>query len=187
MKERYSRKRINDQTQDPFQRDFIDLETARNIGMIVNVTESSEEEVDLLLKYADALKKRGKKVLIIEINFDKKAESQIKNALFINPTKLNWHDYPIPTMERKIQDYELDILMNFDPSPRLTSKYICGMARARTRTGIHEEEFESCYELMIEPLDREEGQEGNRMSTMIKEFDYFLNMIDNRHRMVDKV
>ncbi|MEO0582440.1 MAG: hypothetical protein AAF135_09480 [Bacteroidota bacterium] len=82
-------------------------------------------------------------------------------------------------LETQVRSYELDILMDFDHSSQMVSKYICSMARARTRTGIHEEGFESCYELMIDkPRDGEELT----MKKMIKEFDYFLNMIDNGHK-----
>ena len=54
----------------------------------------------------------------------------------------------------------------------MTSKYVCSIAKAKTRTGMHKEGFESCYELMIGP------SENKGMKGMIKEFDYFLNMID---------
>ena len=113
--------------------------------------------------------------MLIEINFHKKSDPQFSNSvesIFINPAKLNWLDYPTPTIENQIKRHELDILMDFDSSNRMTSKYLCSMAKAKTRAGVHREGFESCYELMIN------GSENNGMKTLIKEFDYFLNMID---------
>ncbi|MEM6763789.1 MAG: hypothetical protein AAF824_17520 [Bacteroidota bacterium] len=175
MKERYSKKRIEDLGRVPFKRDFVDLESARTIGIILNTNESSIEDLTQITSYADTLKKRGKKILIIEINYDKKSTPSFNSALFINPNKLNWYDYPIPSLEKEIQDYDLDILMNFDSSVRLTSKYVCSIAKAKTRTGVHAEGFESCYELMI-ALSNQEPE--TKMKSMIKEFDYFLNMID---------
>lgn len=175
MKDRLSKKRIQDLDQFAYKRDFVDLEVAKTVGMIVNVTESNAEDLDLIRTYADALRKRNKKVLLIELNFDKKSTPKYPNSLFINPAKLNWYEYPVPSMEKKIQQYDLDILMNFDSSERMTSKYICSVANARTRTGIHIEGLESCYELMIEQT-LEDNEEG--VSNMIKQFDYFLNMIE---------
>ena len=182
LKEKFSRRRIRnlDRTKE-YARDFVDIESARKIGLIVNVGQCSEEDLALILSYARALIQRKKQLLLIELNFDKKAESRLKgqfdHVIFISPAKLNWLDYPTPQIEQQIQAHELDILLDFDDSEHMTSKYLCSMARAKTRTGVHREGFESCYELMIT---REEAPE---MKTMIKEFDYFLNMIDNGNKV----
>lgn len=175
MKERYTKKRIQSLDQVSYPREFIDLASAKSIGMIVNVSACEAEDADLIRSYAEELRNRDKKVLIIEINYDKKSVPQFEYSLFINPTKLNWYEYPIPSVKKQIEHYDLDILMNFDPSIRMTSKYICSIARAKTRTGVRIEGFESCYELMIR---HEEEEEKTDMRSMITEFDYFLNMID---------
>lgn len=181
IKEKYSKRRIrNLDRSEEYSRDFVDIESAKRIGIIVNMNSISPDDLSLLKNYIDALKKRKKKLLLIEINFHKKSESEFsseKDAVFINPAKLNWLDYPTPKIEDKIRKTELDILMDFDFSSRMTSKYVCSMARAKTRTGVHREGFESCYELMID-----HGAEQN-MKAIIKEFDYFLNMIDNGNRV----
>lgn len=177
IKEKFSKKRIQslvDQSR-KHSRAFIDLETAKKIGLIVNTSQTSPDDLKLIRSYIDALKKRKKTVQIIELNFIKKSEpvfTKRENAIFINPAKLNWLDYPIPSVENQIKRFDLDILMNFDHSQRMTSKYVCSITPAKTRTGMHVEGFESCYELMID------GQQNNELKTMIKEFDYFLNMID---------
>ncbi len=177
IKEKFSKRRIQTLVDQGRQqtRAFVDLESARKIGLIVNTSQSTPDDLKLIHTYMDALEKRNKEVLIIEINFLKKSEpvfTQAKKSIFINPAKLNWLDYPTPSVESQIKQYNLDILMNFDPSERMTSKYICSIAPAKTRTGMHVEGFESCYELMID------GQPDHELKTMIKEFDYFLNMID---------
>lgn len=177
IKETFSKRRIQtlgDQGRQHV-RAFVDLESASQIGLIVNTSESTPEDLKLIHSYVNALEKRKKNILIIEINFLKKSEpvfKQVKKSIFINPAKLNWLDYPIPSVENQVKQYPLDILMNFDHSDRMTSKYICSIAPAKTRTGMHVEGFESCYELMID------GQPDHELKTMIKEFDYFLNMID---------
>jgi len=186
LKDKFSKRRIRslDRTKE-YGRDFIDLDSAEQIGLIVNTEHTLEEDLARIDQYLDALKKRGKKVLVLELNFIKKAESRFASkvkTIFINSTKLNWLDYPTPAIESEVRKHEMDILMDFDLSLRMTSKYLCSMARAKTRTGVHQEGLESCYELMIHRAI--EGEEGElEMKTMIKEFDYFLNMIDNGNRV----
>ncbi|GAB4418826.1 MAG: hypothetical protein OHK0039_30640 [Bacteroidia bacterium] len=181
IKEKFSKRRIRnlDRSKD-YTRDFVDLESARKIGVIINVDACSEADLELMRNYVLALKERKKEVLIIELSFNKKAESILSplgDTIFINPTKLNWLDYPTPTIEQQIRKHELDILMDFDDSGRMTSKYLCSLARAKTRTGVFHEGFESCYELMID------SEEVNNKKATINEFDYFLNMIDNGNKV----
>ncbi|MEL6672415.1 MAG: hypothetical protein AAFR61_09485 [Bacteroidota bacterium] len=185
IKEKFSKRRIRnlDRTKD-YVRDFIDLDSAQKVGLILNLNALSPEDLVLINEYLTGLKKRKKRVLVIEINFNKKSESQFASSvdtIFINPAKLNWLDYPTPAIESQVRQHDLDILMDFDHSIRMTSKYICSIARAKTRTGVHREGLESCYELMIH-RDEDTGMKG-----MIKEFDYFLNMIDNGEKQKVKV
>ncbi len=186
LKEKFSRRRIKslDRTKE-FSRDFVDMESARFIGVIVNVDTLSTEDTLLVKNYLSSLKKRNKRVLLIEISFNKKSEPSWAapgdESVFINPTKLNWLDYPTPAIESQIRNYELDILIDLDISPRMTSKYVCSMAKARTRTGMHREGLESCYELMVH------HNEDNGLKELIKKFDYFLNMIDNGQKAQVKV
>ncbi|MCB0836526.1 MAG: hypothetical protein KDE26_03580 [Bacteroidetes bacterium] len=181
FKEKYSKRRIrNLDRKEEYSRDFVDIESAKRIGIIINMNAISPDDLSLLKNYIDALKKRKKKLLIIEINFNKKSESEFPSepdTVFINPSKLNWLDYPTPSVESQIRKFDLDILMDFDFSTRMTSKIICSFAKAKTRTGVHREGFESCYELMIN-----HGEE-QHMKAIIKEFDYFLNMIDNGNKV----
>lgn len=181
IKEKFSRRRIRslDRTKE-FSRDFIDMESAKFIGVIVNTDALSPDDQLLVKDYLGALRDKKKRILLIEVSFNKKAEPQWQafghEFIFLNPAKLNWLDYPTPAIETQIRQYELDILIDLDTSPRMTSKYVCSMAKARTRTGIHREGLESCYELMIHRADEQD------LRGLLKEFDYFLNMIDNGQR-----
>lgn len=186
LKEKFSRRRIRslDRTKE-FSRDFVDIDSARFIGVIVNVDALGPNDEKIIKDYLAVLKKRKKKTLIIELSFNKKAEPTWQSAgdefVFINPTKLNWLDYPTPAIESQIRQYELDILIDLDMTPRMTSKYVCSMAKARTRTGLHQEGLESCYELMI-------NKSGDKdLKSLLKTFDYFLNMIDNGQKARVKV
>ncbi|MEM6262276.1 MAG: hypothetical protein AAGI38_07200 [Bacteroidota bacterium] len=179
MRVTFSRRRIRYlERSRKYVRDFVDIENARNVGLIVNINECTTEDIKTLRRYIDQLKKGRKQVFLIELNFLKKSVPTFNssvNSIFINPSKLNWLDFPVQSVEGKIRQYDLDILMNFDESDRMTSKYLCSMANAKTRTGKHTAGFESCYELMVNfPI----RSDVTRMKTKIKEFDYFLKMLE---------
>lgn len=192
LKDKFSKRRIRslDRTKE-YGRDFIDIESANLIGLIVNLDDSDADDLKLIGQYIQAIKKRGKQVLVIELSAEKKTEPYFTEGvenIFIGPAKVNWLDHPSPQIETTVRKYEMDILMDFDRSARMASKYLCSMARAKTRTGIHREGLESCYELMINrSAVTTEGEEEEDpkpdMKSMIKEFDYFLNMIDNGSRV----
>ena len=90
---------------------------------------------------------------------------------------MNWLGHPVPNVESKVKQQKLDILMNFDGSDRITSKYICSIANAKTRAGSYHQSFENCYELMVE-MDNGNQVGKNQVGKMIKEFDYFLKMLE---------
>lgn len=211
IKDKFSKRRIRslDRTKE-YGRDFIDIDSADRIGVIVNMEDCSPEDLRLIEAYIEALKKRKKEIMVIELTANKKADSHFEGKLstiFISPTKVNWLDYPTPAIEEQVQSHTMDILMDFDRSPRMASKYLCSMARAKTRTGMYREGLESCYELMINPsvgmLQRQpvtpeaaaqkpieqdyefsqDQEEKPDMRSVIKEFDYFLNMIDNGNKV----
>ncbi len=162
----------------PPQREFIDLDKAKNIGIIVNINECSTEDIKQLTGYISKLKREKKHIFIIELNFIKKSVSELTlsgDGIFINPSKMNWLDYPVPSVEEKIRNQTLDILMNFDASEKMTSKYVLNFANAKTRTGPHVEGFEYCYELMV---NLPPNTNGKHLQAMINQFDYFLKMIE---------
>lgn len=158
----------------PYKHDFVDIERARTVGIIVNMNQCSREDQDALMKYIRTLLKEAKAVTVIEINFDKKAVPQFNTevpSIFINPAKINWLDYPEQAIESQIRRHEFDILLNFDASERMTSKYVCGMAKVKTRAGMYVDGLESCYELMLTP-------DSKRVREMIPQFDHFLQMLE---------
>lgn len=160
----------------PYKHDFVDIEKAKSVGIIVNMTTSSKDEHNQLLAYIKNLLKVGKNVQVIEINFDKKADPFFNTevpSIFINGTKLSWLlDYPNSSIEAQIRRHDFDILLNFDTSDRMTSKYVCGMAKVKTRAGIHVEGLESCYELMVN------SAPNKKVPEMIREYEHFLQMIE---------
>lgn len=176
FKKQLSLKRIEQLSREkPYKHDFVDIEKAKSVGIIVNMTTSSKDEQRQMLDYVKSLLKTGKNVQVIEINYDKKGEPIFNTevpSIFINGSKLNWIDFPNASIESQIRRHDFDILLNFDPSDRMTSKYVCGMAKVKTRAGIHIDGLESCYELMVN------GNANKKVPEMIREYEHFLQMIE---------
>jgi hypothetical protein len=128
-----------------------------------------------LLTYIKKLQKENKSITVIELNFEKKAVPQFNTevpSIFINASNINWLDFPNQAIENQIRRHEFDILMNLDPSERMTSKYLCNMAKVKTRAGMLHDGLELCYELMVPPAPNK------RLNDVIKEFDHFLQMLE---------
>jgi len=156
-------------------RDFVDIDRAKSVGFVVNMNQYKMDDIKLLRSYIGDLKKQQKNIVLVELNFEKKSEPQFRNsvnAIFINPSKLNILEHPKAAIENQLQRHQIDILINLDFSEKVTSKFVCSMANARTRTGKREVGYEDCYELMIEM------PENNGLKKTLREYSYFLQMLE---------
>jgi hypothetical protein len=150
----------------------VGLERARRVGFIINSQLTPKTDFSKLAQYISRLKKAGKETFLIELNFQKKSTPAFQNVsdgIFINPEKLNWLDLPNAQVESQLLQKELDILMNFDNSARVTAPYLCTLANARTRTGVHVEGQEACYELMLNI-----PEPSAKVPAMLDQFDHYL-------------
>jgi hypothetical protein len=165
-------RQANARSAEKIHHDFVDLEQARRVGFIVNAQTTTKAESSKLSQYISRLRKAGKETFLIELNFQKKSEPAFQNisdGMFINPEKLNWLDLPNSDAEKQLLQKELDILMNFDSSTRVTASYLCTLANARTRTGVYVEGQEDCYELMLSI-----PENGAKVPAMLDQFDHYL-------------
>lgn len=156
-------------------RDFVDIERAHKVGLILNAGSCTADEMRTFRQYMEDLKRQRKQVYVVEINFNKKSESQFSHSaesVFLNPARLNWLDFPRQDAEIQIRNLDLDVLIDLDPSDRMTSRYVCSLSKARTRAGRHREGLESCYELMID------GKNPLGIPRMIETYTHFLSMIE---------
>lgn len=136
-----------------FPHQFVDFKNAKKIGLIVNLPTMTGEEIIAFTRYTDQLEAQGKKVLIVELNLLRKSEPMFTGGnptIFINPSHLNWLDFPSIPMLREINKFECDILFNLDTSSKMSSRFICGLSNAKMRVGVHTEESEGYYELMLQ-------------------------------------
>lgn len=157
-----------------FTHDFIDVEKAKSIGLLINVNQCSPEDIKDIHAYMDATRAKGMKVIVFELNYLKKstpAFSTSAHSVFINPEKTNWLDCPTSSVQGLIAQYDMDILLNFDTSESMTSHYVSAISHARTRTAVYKEGFENFYEMMV-------AFKENRFKKMLHNFEHFLKMIE---------
>mgnify|MGYP001554518476 CR=1 FL=1 len=153
---------------------FVDYEEAGRIGFIINIALMSGKELVAFTKYITQLEESGKKILVIELNLRRKSEpvfSGSSASIFINPKQINWLDFPSVSVLRQINKFECDILYNLDTSERMTSRFICGLSNASMRVGIHEEEYEGFYELLLQI------KKGARLREVLDTFERYTKML----------
>lgn len=153
--------------------DFISLNNAKSIGLVINANQCNPEDLKDIHHYIDSFKTKGVTVTIFEINFTKKSTASFKtsaHSVFINPETMNWLGFPTSSVQNQIAQYKVDILINLDVSDNITSHFVCGLANAKTRTGIYREGMEVFYELMV-------SFKENRFRKMIPNFEHYLKML----------
>lgn len=157
-----------------FPREFVDFDQAETFGFILNIEQIHPDELVHFTKYITQLEDKGKKVIVVELNFQKKASPMFVgnvNAIFIGQPHINWLGFPVDEKLRELNEAHCDILFNLDTAEKMTSRYICGLCNARMRVGIHEEEQESFYELMFQI------GEDQRLKTVLKAFETYAKML----------
>ena len=131
----------------------VGFEAAKTLGFIINIGLISPEELVYFTKYITQLEDAGKKVVVVELNFDRKATPMFTKSIasiFVGASDINWLSFPSVDMLKEINRAKCDILFNLDNSERMTSRFICGLSNAKMRVGIYEEEYEEFYELMLQ-------------------------------------
>jgi hypothetical protein len=158
-----------------FQHSFVDFDTAKIIGFIVNIAEFNAEDLVFFTQYITKLEDRGKSVVVIEVNLERKAEPMFRDSVrsvFINSAQVNWLHMPsVPTM-KAINGFHLDILVNLDRSELMTARYVCGLSNAKTRVGMHEQGYEDFYELMLQLTPE------TKINKVLEHFEFYAKMIE---------
>ncbi|MEM9717882.1 MAG: hypothetical protein AAGA10_01455 [Bacteroidota bacterium] len=157
-----------------YRRDFLTLDAAQQVGLIFNLTRLPDRDFDQIRTFIKHLEDKGKKLVIIELNFLKKSLPLLEGEyshIFVGLEQLDWLRYPQEEVIDFVQQLNLDVMLNFDQSNQITSKYLCRIVNAKTRIGVHEAGFEDCYELMVEP------QSVDELKHLIEMFDGYLSMV----------
>lgn len=148
---------------------------ARHIGLMVNVTLSNPKDLIMLTEFIGKLEELGKKILVIEINFGKKAEqmfNETTQSIFVSRKHVNWLGLPAKELLKEINSQKLDLLLDFDTSDTLTARFIAGFSNAATRVGLFDEEFKANYELSIE------SPRSIKLKSLIASYEQYLKMVE---------
>ena len=163
----------NNEKNRKIRRDFIDMEKAKNIGVLVNVSSMNVNDQKWAHKYFDNLRAKNYQVFIFEINNTKKASSIFGNSVFVSPEKINWLGLPKPVLEQQIAKQSLDILINFDLAEDNTvSHLLCSYSPAKTRVGLFKEGYEGCYEIMVNTTSNKQ------LEKFSHEVEHYLKMLE---------
>lgn len=152
------------------------LNKAKSVALLINVNQCNTEDLKDVHRYADDFKAKGINVVLFELNCNKKYTLLLAlqaHSVFINPDKIDWYDCPTGQAQSQIAQHKVDILINFDTSEHLTSHFVCGLANAKTRTGVYHEGMESFYEVIV-------NFKENRFKKMTPNFEHFLRMLDKK-------
>lgn len=123
------------------------LDNAGSVGILFDGTQPEHRQ--LVLDYAEKLKKAGKKISLLAF-FDNKLKSEDFTFRHFNRQQL---DFALRPKSADIQDFtekKFDLLLNISNRSVLPLDYIAAHSKARFRVGpITDQTF--CYDLMIDP------------------------------------
>lgn len=153
---------------------FKDLDLAKRIGFIVNLEELSPEDLAYLVHYLAEMQRMGKEVLVVELNFQRKAMPVFNgkvDSIFIGNAHKNLFGLPSIKKMQELNKSKLDILVNLDRSEWNTGTYICGLSNASMRVGLHKPDLEDYFELMLQ-LPAE-----TKIQKVLAHFEHYSNML----------
>ena len=121
----------------------LSFEDAVAIGILFNATELDNRKI--ALKYAEKLKKSGKKVKLLGF-FDNEMENENFTFDHFNSKQLDWALRPKSEAVAKFVKQSFDFLINIDPQSSLYSEYITAFSHAHLKVGPFTEQS-ACYDL----------------------------------------
>jgi hypothetical protein len=125
---------------------IFNIDSAKTLGIIYDA--STSESTSLVTTFANTLKNKDKKVVMLGYINDKKSESSELMKLF-NKTSLNW--YKIPS-NKEVDDFlakDIDVLVAVHTKESLPLQYIAAHSKAKFRIGPFIEKSKSSYDWMI--------------------------------------
>jgi hypothetical protein len=123
----------------------VNLKNARSIGILFDAT--SIDERNRLLKYAEQLKKQGKKVHLLAY-VDELMELESLSFPAYNTKGLRWDGIPKAENVLEFIDQSFDLLFHISSTTSPHEAYITALSKAQLRVGPHTD-CTDCYDLMI--------------------------------------
>lgn len=122
------------------------IDSATTFGIIYNA--STTESTSLVTTFANTIKQKNKKVVMLGYINDKKSESSELMKLF-NKASLNWYKIP---KNKEVDDFlakDLDVLIAVHTKENLPLQYIAAHSKAKFRIGPFIEKSQMSYDWMI--------------------------------------
>lgn len=158
-------------------RERVNLESAATIGIIFDATELKDR--DIVLKFADDLQKRSKKVKLLAY-FDNKMEGESYSFPFYNTKNLDWTRCPGGEEVKKFLDQKFDLLFVLKPKADVHMEYIAALAYAHLKVGPCTEHT-YCFDLMID------AKAGQPLSHFISQAEQLLKQTNVKKQQVTSV
>jgi hypothetical protein len=131
-------------------REFIPLSEARSIGILYDATHRTQAE--LILRYAEELKKQGKNVITFGFFNRKKLPPDLKQSAsneIISRGDLNWYGIPGKNNLALIANEPFDILLNLYLWHCIPLLIISASSKAKFRIGKYFSDAILCFDFMI--------------------------------------
>lgn len=134
-------------------RKSIRFDRAKFIGILFDASDMSYR--DEVVKYAEALKKKGKKVKLLGFINTKEAQENLTFDFF-NKKQLDFSLLPKSEIVNQFIKQPFDLLINLFFHENLPLEYISAASKARFRVGKHSTQTHS-FDLMIDMKESKKG------------------------------
>ena len=149
----------------------INFGAAKSVGLLFNATDLNNRKT--AMKYADKLKKSGKKVKMLGY-FDNLVEDENYTFDHFNRKQLDWALRPKSEAVENFIKQPFDYLITIDPVSSLYSEYISAFSQAHLKVGPYTEQ-PACYDLMIDTKDK------TNVWDFIKNIELLLEKTNTKH------
>jgi len=122
------------------------FEKASHIGILFNATDLDERKK--VTKYADQLRKKGKRVHLLAF-INNRTETSNFTFDYFNLKQVDWAMRPSGPAVRDFMDQKFDVLLNLSRKSDIYFEYICTLSKAKLRVGPVAENTQA-YDLMMD-------------------------------------
>ena len=153
----------------------VNFQEAKSIGILYAA--GTDEEQDLLKKYAQYLKEERKTYYFLGYVDRKRVPEHLKEAIgntYFSKADLNWHMKPVGGSVRNFLSQNFDVLIDLSVREYIPLLYICALSKAKFRIGRMGSEWNGLYDMMISVEPETE------MKNLFKQIDHYLNIIQSK-------
>lgn len=149
----------------------VPFDSAKSIGVLFDATEQAKR--DQVMPFIDTLKRKGIEIVPIGY-FDSKQEVDSYTFKGFNKNDIDWMGRPKSHILKNYADKTFDFLICIYQGECLPIEYIAALSKAQMRVGPYTDNT-YCYDLIIDT------SKNNSIKHFLKEVDFYLNKINNRH------